>query len=270
MARDVRRRDRGFVVGVNAAGAKVYKTDVGKVRISIRLDYPGNVVRVSVPQARLRRDPAPVRAPIEWRARTVTLNRHGHALAGNRKPLALGRAVLNGKNAVVPGRPLLLLGAGGALIGAVAVALLFTAFFGGLISRLLIAVFAVAPLLTAGGVAFLIAGSGRDRPTRRGGTARGLALGQRQRANDGGQLAGDHVRPVQVAAAPRPLLPRCAPRAARSPRRRPRSAPSAASPSPPRAGSRPRRASAPGSETSTWCASSVSITRRVSGYSVSR
>ena len=66
----------GFVVGVNAAGAKVYKTDVGKVRISIRLDYPGNVVRVSVPQAtRYAATLHPFRAPIEWRARTVTLNR---------------------------------------------------------------------------------------------------------------------------------------------------------------------------------------------------
>ena len=151
----------GFVIGVNAAGAKVYKTDVGKVRISIRLDYPGNVIRISVPQEGYAATLHPFRAPIEWRARTVTLNRHGHALAGNRNPLALGRAVLDGKNAVVRSAARSFFwGVGGAIIGALAVALLFTAFFGGLVSRLLIAVFAVAPLLMAGAVAFLIAGSG--------------------------------------------------------------------------------------------------------------
>jgi hypothetical protein len=151
----------GFVIGVNAAGAKVYKTDVGKVRISIRLDYPGNVIHVAVPQERYAATLHPFRAPIEWRARTVTLNKHGHALAGNRNPLALGRAVLDGKNAVLRSTARSFLwGVGGAIIGAVAVALLFTAFFGGLASRLLIAVFAVAPLLAAGAVAFLVAGSG--------------------------------------------------------------------------------------------------------------
>ena len=72
----------GFVVGVNAAGAKVYKTDVGKVRIAIRLDYPGNVIRIAVPQEHYSATLHPFRAPIEWRARTVTLNAHGHALAG--------------------------------------------------------------------------------------------------------------------------------------------------------------------------------------------
>jgi hypothetical protein len=151
----------GFVVGVNAAGAKVYKTDVGKVRISIRLDYPGNVIRVSVPQEGYAARLHPFRAPIEWRARTVTLNAHGHALARSRDPLALGRAVLDGKNAVLRSAARSFFwGVGGALVGALAVAIAFTALFGGLISRLLVAVFAVAPLLTAGAVAFLIAGSG--------------------------------------------------------------------------------------------------------------
>jgi hypothetical protein len=151
----------GFVLGVNAAGAKVYKTDVGKVRISLRLDLPGNVIRVSVPQERYAATLHPFRAPIEWKARTVTLNPHGHRLASARDPLALGRAVLDGKNAVVRSAARSFLwGVGGALLGSLAVALVFFLFFGGLISRLVIAVFAVAPLLTAGGVAFLIAGSG--------------------------------------------------------------------------------------------------------------
>jgi hypothetical protein len=151
----------GFVLGVNAAGAKVYKTDIGKVQISIKLDLPGNVVRVDVPQESYSARLHPFRAPIEWKARTVTLNSHGHALAGNRGRLALARAVLDGKNAVLRSAARSFLwGVGGAVLAALILALVFTALFGGLISRLLIAVFAVAPLITAGAVAFLIAGSG--------------------------------------------------------------------------------------------------------------
>jgi hypothetical protein len=151
----------GFVLGVNAAGPKVYKTDVGKVQISIRLDLPGNVVRVSVPQEHYAARLHPFRAPIEWKARTVTLNRHGHQLASGTGPLTLARAVLDGKNAVLKSAARSFLwGVGGAVLAALALALVFTALFGGLVSRLLIAVFAVAPLITAGAVAFLIAGSG--------------------------------------------------------------------------------------------------------------
>ena len=69
--------------------------------------------------------------------------------------------MLDGKNAVMRSAARSFFwGVGGALIGALAVAIVFTALFGGLFSRLLIAVFAVAPLVAAGGVAFLIAGSG--------------------------------------------------------------------------------------------------------------
>jgi hypothetical protein len=151
----------GFVLGVNAAGPKVYKTDVGKVQVSIRLDLPGNVVRISVPQEGYAAKLHPFRAPIEWKARTVTLNKHGRQLARSDSRLALARAVLDGKNAVLRSAARSFLwGVGGAILGALLLAVAFTVVFGGLVSRLLIALFALAPLITAGAVAFLIAGSG--------------------------------------------------------------------------------------------------------------
>jgi hypothetical protein len=151
----------GFVVGVNAAGAKTYRTDVGKVEIAIRLDLPGNVVRVDVPQDHYTARLHPFKAPIEWRARTISLNKHGQALARNGGTLALARGVLDGRGAVLRSAARSFAwGVAGAVLAAVLLALVFTAIFGGLVSRLLIAVFALAPLLAAGAVAFLVAGSG--------------------------------------------------------------------------------------------------------------
>src|SRR5262249_5243516 len=90
----------GFVFGVNAAGATTYRTDVGKVEIGIRPSLPGNVVRVDVPQKHYSAQLHPFKAPIEWKARTLTLNKHGQSLARDHGPLALAQGVLAGRNAV--------------------------------------------------------------------------------------------------------------------------------------------------------------------------
>jgi hypothetical protein len=151
----------GFVLGVNGAGAKVYRTDVGRVRIDIRLDLPGNVVRVDVPQEHYAARLHPFRAPIEWRARTVSLNRRGRAVARQRGPLALARGVLDGGNAVLRSAARSFAwGVAGAIAGALVVAACFTVVLGRPLTRLLVALFAIAPLLAAGGVAFLLAGRG--------------------------------------------------------------------------------------------------------------
>lgn len=152
----------GFVYGVNQAGPAVYTTDVGKVRITIRAERPGNLFVVSVPQAHgfVQRF-HPYNAPLVWRARTLTLNRAGHRALEQDGKLGLARIVLDGQSAVVRSAARsFAYGAAGAVIAAVTLALVFTAIFGGLVTRLLIALFAVAPLLTAGVIAYVISTRG--------------------------------------------------------------------------------------------------------------
>jgi hypothetical protein len=151
----------GFVYGVNQAGPAVYKTDVGKVSITIKADRPGNLFVVSVPQAKYVARFHPYNAPLVWRARTVTLTPAGHRALEQDGKLGLARIVLDGQSAVVRSAARsFAFGAAGAVIAAVTLALVFTAIFGGLVTRLLIALFAVAPLLTAGVIAYVISTRG--------------------------------------------------------------------------------------------------------------
>ena len=152
----------GFVLGVNQAGPAVYRTDVGKVRISIRAELPGNLFVVTVPQAkgtvvRLH----PFRAPLVWRARTLSLTPAGRQQLRSGGKLGLAHIVLEGRNAVVRSAARsFTYGVAGALLAALALAVLLAAVLGSFFSRLLIALFAVAPLFTAGVVAYVIATRG--------------------------------------------------------------------------------------------------------------
>jgi hypothetical protein len=151
----------GFVLGVNQAGAALYRTDIGKVRITIRAEWPGNLFEVAIPQARYSRRFHPYKAPIVWRARTLSLNPAGRQTLRRDGKLGLARVVLAGRDAVVRSAArTFAYGVAGGVIAALALALVFTAILGGLVSRLLIALFAVAPLLTAGVIAFVISTRG--------------------------------------------------------------------------------------------------------------
>ena len=151
----------GFALGVNQAPAAVYKTDIGRVRISIRAETPGNLFQVAIPQAHYVRSFHPYRAPLVWKARTISLSQVGRRELEQQGKLGLARIVLQGEDAVVRSAARsFAYGALGATIAALAVAIAFAAIFGGFLSRIIIAVFALLPLLTVGVIAYLVSTRG--------------------------------------------------------------------------------------------------------------
>jgi hypothetical protein len=154
----------GFALGVNHARPAVYQTLAGDVRISIRAAWPGNEVQVSVPQVKphgLVERLEVFHAPLVWKAQVVRLGPEGRVALQRGDPVALVRLVLDGRDAVLrsAGRSFFY-GAVGAVLAALGVALLFGLLLGHLPSRLVVAVFALAPLLVAGAVAYVVAGEG--------------------------------------------------------------------------------------------------------------
>jgi hypothetical protein len=151
----------GFWIGVNQASPKVYRTDAGRVRIEIRAAWPGNLLEVAVPQVGQRVRLHPFQAPLEWRARTLTLTPKVRQQLRSNGRTGLAKLVLSGRNAALSSAARsFAYGAAGATVAALLVALVFILVFGGAISRLLIAVGAVLPLLALGALAYLVSGYG--------------------------------------------------------------------------------------------------------------
>jgi hypothetical protein len=148
----------GFALGVNHAEPKVYRTDAGTVRISIRAALPGNLLEVQVPQIGYRRVLHPFRVPLEWRARALRIDAADRRRLRGQQPADIAKLVLQGRNAVVDSAlRSFYYGAIGAGLAALALALVFILAFGGLVSRLFVAVAGVLPLLVLGALAYLIA-----------------------------------------------------------------------------------------------------------------
>jgi hypothetical protein len=154
----------GFVLGVNHAGPATYTTPAGVVRVQIRLSWPGDLLEIVVPQVPPHpyvRRVQPFRAPLVWRATVLQASPAARSAVRRGDPIALTQLVIESRTAVERSAARSFAsGVAGALIGAIALAVLFIVVLGRPVTRLMVALFAIAPLLAAGAAAYVVASRG--------------------------------------------------------------------------------------------------------------